>query len=109
MRKRNKKAGETRTNTIDFLRVMQAELDEGVQLLRPHYPEASNSELCSRAASLLRWQRYAQGRWPTAEEIEAEKAEVPEKGATADEAGAEAELLTAEGVHDEVNLPVIDE
>jgi hypothetical protein len=70
MRKRNKKADETRANTIDCLQVLQGEQAEAVQLLRPHYPEASDDELYSRATS-LRGRRYALGRWPTAEEIEA--------------------------------------
>jgi excinuclease UvrABC nuclease subunit len=72
MRKRNKKADEGRTNTIDCLQVLQGEQAEAVQLLQPHYPEASDDELYERAKSLRR-QRYALGRWPTAEEIEAGK------------------------------------
>jgi hypothetical protein len=70
MRKRDKKAGEARTNTLDCLRLLQGEQAEAVQVLRPHYPEASDDELDSRATSLRR-QRYALGRWPTAEEIKA--------------------------------------
>jgi hypothetical protein len=70
MRNRNKAAGEARTNTIDSLQVLQAEQSEAVQLLRPHYPEASDDELYSRATS-LRGRRYVLGRRPTAEEIKA--------------------------------------
>ena len=61
--KRNKAAAPKSANVIDSLTTMHAELDEGVELLRPHYPEATDRELRARAES-LRPRRYADGRWP---------------------------------------------
>lgn len=51
------------TNAIDSVKTLQAELDEGIEFLRPHYPEATDMELRARAES-LRPRRYAGGRWP---------------------------------------------
>jgi hypothetical protein len=59
-----------RTNILETL---QAELDECVALLRPHYPNEDDNALRERAVR-LRPERYEKGRWPSAEEIEADKA-----------------------------------
>lgn len=61
--KRNKAAAPKSANAIDSLAMMLAELDEGIGLLRPHYPEATDGELRARAMGLFR-PRYAEGRWP---------------------------------------------
>ena len=60
-------------NAIDSLETMKAELDEGVERLRRHYPDHNEQELLDRA---LYWrsQRYQHGREPTDQEINAEKA-----------------------------------
>jgi hypothetical protein len=57
----------------DILETMRAELDEGVALLRPHYPDDDDDALCDRAMYWRPW-RYSRGRWPSVEEIEAKKA-----------------------------------
>lgn len=51
---------------------------------RGHWPDATDDQLRNRAIE-LRAERYAKGRWPTDEEIEAEKAkeEAPAEPATA--------------------------
>jgi hypothetical protein len=57
------KVAAPRAGRIDSFATLLAELAEGVELLRPHYPEASDEELRARAAGLL-GRRYAEGRWP---------------------------------------------
>jgi len=51
--------------------LMEAELDEGVEILRPYYPDADDEHLRSRAAHWRHF-RYEKGRWPTDQEIIAE-------------------------------------
>lgn len=76
---------------------LKAELDECIELLRPHYSDATDEELHARA-EWMRPKRYAAGRWPTAEEIEAkakEEARVAAEEAAAKKAAAEeAAVLT---------------
>jgi hypothetical protein len=67
---------------IDALETLKAELDEGVALLRPHYPEETDVQLRDHAL-YLRSERYARGRWPSDDEIMERKAKA------ADEAAAE--------------------
>jgi hypothetical protein len=56
---------------MDSLETLKAEMDECVALLRPHYPDDTEERLYERAMC-MRPQRYATGRWPTDDEIEAE-------------------------------------
>jgi hypothetical protein len=56
----------------DTLETMQAELDEGAALLRPYY--GGDDESLRLWAIHWRPWRYEKGCWPSAEEIEAEKA-----------------------------------
>jgi hypothetical protein len=63
-----KKATAPKSSTTDILETMRAELAEGVEILRPLYPEEKDKELRRRAQDLRGW-RYEQGRWPTAEEL----------------------------------------
>ncbi len=64
MRKPNKKVATPRgENVVDSLAVLLAEVDEGIELLRPHHPDAADEELRSRAVGLLR-RRWAEGQWP---------------------------------------------
>jgi hypothetical protein len=77
MRRRSRKPPAV-ADATDLLKTLEAEIDEGAELLRPFYPDAGGDELRDRALSLLR-NRYARGHWPTAEEIEAKKAEEAEK------------------------------
>ena len=60
-------------STRDILETMEAELDECVALLRPHYPEEKNEQLRNRATG-MRQERYARGRWPSDNEIAEMKA-----------------------------------
>jgi hypothetical protein len=55
-------------NDIDTVASMQAELAEAIGLLRPHYPNASDRELCLMADA-LRDRRWRMGRWPTEDEL----------------------------------------
>jgi hypothetical protein len=52
----------------DVLETMNAEIDECVELLRPHYPAATDEELHNRAEA-MRAMRYQCGQWPSAKEI----------------------------------------
>lgn len=56
---------------MSVLDTLQAELDEGQDVLRFYYPKASPSELIGR---VKQWRafRYAKGRWPSAEEVHAD-------------------------------------
>jgi hypothetical protein len=77
-RKRTRKSEQPTSECTHVLDTMAAEIAEGVELLRPHYPHdetvCSNSEhdetLHRRALSMLD-ERYRKGHWPSAEEIEA--------------------------------------
>jgi hypothetical protein len=51
-----------------IIRTLDAELDEGAALLRPHLPEASDDEL-RRRAECMRPRRYETGRWPPETEL----------------------------------------
>jgi hypothetical protein len=52
---------------------MRAELAEAVELMRPHFPEYSESDLLNWAGS-LRARRYQDGRWPDFAEMAKEMA-----------------------------------
>jgi hypothetical protein len=66
----------------DALEIMKAELDDGVALLRPHYPEETEVALRDHAA-VLRYERYARGCWPSDDEIIARKAAAEKAAAEA--------------------------
>jgi hypothetical protein len=59
---------------VDVLETIKAEMIEGGELLRPHYPDDDEEQLSERVMSLLR-DKYARGRWPTDEEIKIMKAQ----------------------------------
>jgi hypothetical protein len=84
MTRRGKRKQSGGTGQLETLR---AELEECVELLRPHYPNETDERLHDRAIS-MRAERYATGRWPTDEEIEAQKTE---EGAAAEVTLAKAE------------------
>ena len=52
----------------DILVTMASEIDEAVELMRPHFPDSDDASLRRRAVS-LRWRRYQEGRWPDFAEI----------------------------------------
>jgi hypothetical protein len=64
----------------DILKTMLAELDEAIELMRPHFPDDSEDALFARAASKRR-ERYAKGRWPDFAEVAKEEAEMAKKEA----------------------------
>jgi hypothetical protein len=64
------------------LEIMAAEINECVDLLRPHYPNATDEELHNRAET-MRAERYKKGRWPSGEEIEKTKAKEEKAAAEA--------------------------
>ena len=77
-RRRRIKRDSTHTG-IDVLETLNAELDEGARLLRPHYPEEDDAQLRVRAAG-LRQECYARGHWPSDAEIATRKAKAAEEG-----------------------------
>lgn len=77
MRKRNKVAPPKSANAVDSLATLLAEVDEGIELLRPHYPDAADGELRTRAVGLLP-RRWADGQWPDLAAIAQEKASTKE-------------------------------
>jgi hypothetical protein len=56
----------------DILETMRAELAEAVELMRPHFPEESDSDLLNRAECWRPW-RYQKGRWPDFAEMAKQK------------------------------------
>jgi hypothetical protein len=74
---------------IDVLRTLTAELDECIALLRPHYPDENDEQLCARAM-YWRPKRYEIGRWPSSAEIEEHKAKKAKEEAAAAAAKAAA-------------------
>jgi hypothetical protein len=58
---------------IDSFETMKAELDEGGELLRQHYPDDDERQLLNHAMFWRRW-RYQHSRWPSDQEIIEEKA-----------------------------------
>jgi hypothetical protein len=83
----------TPLNTYN-LETMAAEIDECVELLRPHYPDADEEALRNHARC-LRSERYERGHWPSAKEIAAAKA-VEDAAAALAKAREAAELAAAE-------------
>jgi hypothetical protein len=63
----------TLSRAVDSLQAMMEEIAEGVELLRPHYPEADERELDFRAQT-LKGEKHRRGSWPSAEEIAARAA-----------------------------------
>jgi hypothetical protein len=61
----------------DILETLKAEIEEGIEILRPHYPIDADLRTI---AEYWRPQFYQRGRWPTAEEIEVGKARLAEVG-----------------------------
>jgi hypothetical protein len=61
------------SRAVDGLQAMIEEIAEGVELLRPHYPEADERELGFRAQA-LKDEKHRRGNWPAAEEIAARAA-----------------------------------
>jgi hypothetical protein len=82
------------TYAINGLESMAAELDEGVALLQPHYPNESGKQLRVRAM-YWRPKRYAIGRWPTVKEIKADKIQEAAKKAAEELAAAKAAAVQA--------------
>lgn len=74
----------------DILETMKAEVDECVALLRPHYPDQTE-EWLHDCAMRMRPKAYAEGRWPTDEEIAVKKA----KEVAAEKEAAEKEAALA--------------
>jgi hypothetical protein len=52
----------------DILDTLAGEVAEAVEILRPHYPQDSETELHHRAKALRR-KRYERGRWPSSDEL----------------------------------------
>lgn len=74
MKKQKKAAPQPSPATgVSLLENLRAEIAEGVELLKPHYPEAGEAELQDQAQGML-GKRYATGRWPTADELAAKAA-----------------------------------
>jgi hypothetical protein len=71
-KKTHKQASKQAMAQTDILATMADEVAEAVEILRPHYPQDSESELRHRAEG-LRANRYQTGRWPASDEL-AEKA-----------------------------------
>jgi hypothetical protein len=55
-------------DTTNCLESLMGEIAEGVEIVRPIWPEDSEDDLHSRAES-LRGERYLKGRWPTVDEL----------------------------------------
>jgi hypothetical protein len=70
---------------IDPFKTLLAEIEYGISILRPHYPDADDDWLEKRAMA-MRPKRYATGRWPTDEELAAAKVEEEEAAARAEAA-----------------------
>jgi hypothetical protein len=66
-------------DTCNLLENLKAEIIEGADLLRLHYPDASDDELHNRAQTMLS-ERYRRGRWPTVAEIAEQKARIVPAG-----------------------------
>ena len=65
----------------DIIETMRAEIDEAVELMRPHFPNDSDADLIARA-QCWRWRLYKEGHWPDfAEMARKEAAEVAAKEA----------------------------
>jgi hypothetical protein len=56
------------TQAASAARALLEEIEEGVALLRPNYPDETEDELWRRAAALLNV-RYALGHWPSEAEV----------------------------------------
>ena len=56
----------------DPLKTMLAEIDYGISILRPHYPDEDDASLKERAMA-MRPKCYQTGRWPTDEELADQK------------------------------------
>jgi hypothetical protein len=80
------------SRAVDGLQAMIDEIAEGVELVRPHYPEADERELKFRAQT-LRNEKHRRGSWPGAEELAARAAS--EREAEEGEWQRQAELLNA--------------
>jgi hypothetical protein len=59
-------------DATNCLESMKAEIAEGIEIIRPIWPEDSEGDLRSRA-ELLRGERYLKGRWPTVGELKRRK------------------------------------
>jgi hypothetical protein len=70
---------------IDPVKTMLAEIEYGVSILRPHYPDANDDWLEWRAMA-IRPKAYQVGRWPSDEEIVAIKMAEDEAAARAEAA-----------------------
>jgi hypothetical protein len=81
------------SRAVDGLQAMMEEIAEGVELLRPHYPEADERELGFRAQTLKN-EKHRRGSWPDAEELAARAAS--EREAEERERQRQAELAEPE-------------
>jgi len=61
------------SRAVDGLQSMIEEISEGVELLRPHYPDADERELNFRSQTLKN-EKHRRGTWPSAEELAARAA-----------------------------------
>jgi hypothetical protein len=61
------------SRAVDGLQATMEEIAEGVELLRPHYPEADEKELDFRAQT-LKAEKHRRGSWASAEELAARAA-----------------------------------
>jgi hypothetical protein len=61
------------SRAVNGLQATMDEIAEGVELLRPHYPEADERELNFRAQT-LKSEKHRRGSWPTAEDLAARAA-----------------------------------
>jgi hypothetical protein len=61
------------SRAVDGLQAMLDEIAEGVELLRPHYPDVDERELSFRAQTLKN-EKHRCGSWPSAEELAARAA-----------------------------------
>jgi hypothetical protein len=77
------------SRAVDGLQATLDEMAEGVELLRPHYPEADERELGFRAQT-LKAEKHRRGSWASAEEIAARAAS--EREAEEQERQRQAEL-----------------
>jgi hypothetical protein len=80
------------SRAVDGLQAMLDEIAEGVELLRPHYPEADERELGFRA-QWLKNEKHRSGSWPAAEELAARAAS--EREAEAQKRQRQADLEAA--------------